>query len=74
MKVNGIFWNLDSTVLCIWSEPINDLNKNLSSVGKLTHLINNLLIKLKRARFLSSTLDNGKLSLVFKTILSILYI
>ncbi len=32
MKVNGIYWNLDSSILCIWSEKITDDAPN-QSVG-----------------------------------------
>lgn len=36
MKVNGIYWNLDSTILCIWAELVdeNAQNSEFKSVGK----------------------------------------
>ena len=34
MKVNGIYWNLDSTILCVWSERIQENSSQFESVGK----------------------------------------
>lgn len=37
MKVNGIYWNIDSTVLCVWSELASNDNSEESvykSVGR----------------------------------------
>jgi elongator complex protein 1 len=37
MKVNGLSWNLDSTILCVWSELANEneaANSHFQSVGK----------------------------------------
>ena len=36
MKVNGLYWNLDSSILCVWSELIDSQmisNSNNQSVG-----------------------------------------
>ena len=38
MKVMGIYWNLDSSVLCVWSEKVGSESSQYESVGKLTHL------------------------------------
>jgi elongator complex protein 1 len=38
MKVNGIYWNLDSTILCIWSELVNENNANSSEYQSIVQL------------------------------------
>lgn len=37
MEVKGILWNLDSTILCVWSELVNPSENNeiFQSVGNL---------------------------------------
>ena len=38
MKVMGIYWNLDSSILCVWSEKVGSESSQYESVGKLNHL------------------------------------
>ena len=35
MRVKGIYWNLDSTILCVWSELVDEsVDAEYKSVGK----------------------------------------
>ena len=37
MRVMGIYWNLDSSILCVWSEKVGSESSQYESVGKLSY-------------------------------------